>query len=45
MESEVSTNRVSNVFDNNSRLLIDKKRTSLKRKAVREAEKNGDKIS
>ena len=38
-DAEVWKNGVSNVFDNNGRLLIEKKRASLKRKATREAKR------
>ena len=38
-DAEVWKNGVSNVFDNNGRLLIQKKRASLKRKATREAKR------
>ena len=42
-DTEVWKNGVSNVCDNNGRLLIEKKRASLKRKAVREAKRRMEK--
>lgn len=38
-DAELWKNGVSNVFDKNGRLLIEKKRASLKRKAARDAQR------